>query len=357
MASQDRSKGSNTLPEIQSQADAWEAVFRRVHDQLDRVRTHYLGADEIVFTGCGSAFNAAHSLAAQCQAITGKTSRAVHASQVVIHPNTILSKTRSALVVAYSRSGDTTETSLAVETAQKAGAATIAVVCFPQSRMARAADVAIVLEEAVEKSVVTTRSLTAMVLCGYYTAAACANEDRICQALTTLPDAARTRMARFQELGHTLAEDVGLSKFAFLGSGSYFGLAREAQLKIKEMTLLPSDSYVSLDYQHGPMSTVDEHMLLTIMVSDAGRSYDLQLSRNMKRLGGRILVLCDDTDDGMADYADHLIALKTGLGDGVRDILYMPVIQFLAYYRALQLGQNPDAPKNLSRFVTLEPHS
>ena len=130
----------------------------------------------------------------------------------MIHPNTILNKSRKTLIVAYSRSGETTETSLAVETAQKAGAATIAVVCFPQSRMAKAADVAVVLEEAVEESVVTTRSLTAMVLCGYYMAAACANEDRVCQALTTLPDAARTRMARFQELGHTLGEDVSLTK-------------------------------------------------------------------------------------------------------------------------------------------------
>ena len=357
MANQDKLNGSDTLQEIQSQADAWGAVFGRVHDQLDRVRTHYLDADEIVFTGCGSAFNVAHSLAAQCQGMTGKTSRAVHASQLMIQPHTILNKTRRTLVVAYSRSGDTTETSLAVETAQKAGAATIAVVCFPQSRMAQAADVTIVLEEAVEQSVVTTRSVTAMVICGYYMAAACANEDRVCQALTTLPDIARTRMPRFQELGHTLGEDVELTKFAFLGSGSYFGLAREAQLKVKETTLLPSDAYVSLDFQHGPKSTVDEHMLLTIMVSDAGRHYDLQLARNMKGLGGRILVLCDGSDGGFAAYADHLIELKTGLGDGVRDVLYLPVIQFLAYYRALHLGQNPDAPKNLSYFVTVEPHS
>ncbi len=114
---------------------------------------------------------------------------------------------------------------------------------------------------------------------------------------------------------------------------------------------------MSLDFQHGPKSTVDEHMLLTIMVSDAGRPYDLQLARNMKGLGGRILVLCDGLDEGFAAYADHLIDLKTGLGDGVRDVLSLPVIQFLAYYRALHLGQDPDAPKNLSYFVTVEPHS
>jgi glucosamine--fructose-6-phosphate aminotransferase (isomerizing) len=107
-----------------------------------------------------------------------------------------------------------------------------------------------------------------------------------------------------------------------VGSGSYYGLAREAQLKVKEMVLLPSDSYVSLDYQHGPMSNVDPQMLVTVMVSDAGRFYDLTLARNMKNLGGKVLVLCDRGGQEFHGYTDYIVELNSGLGDGIRNILY-----------------------------------
>ena len=129
---------------------------------------------------------------------------------------------------------------------------------------------------------------------------------------------------------------------------------REAQLKIKEMVLLPSDSYISLDYQHGPMSNVDSGMLVTILVSDAGRDYDLSLAGKMKELGGSVLVICDKGGPEFSGKADYLVELGSGLGDGVRNILYMPVLQFMASYKSRAEGNDPDNPKNLFYFVKVE---
>ena len=113
------------------------------------------------------------------------------------------------------------------------------------------------------------------------------------------------------------------------------------------------DSYVSLDYQHGPKSNVDEQMLVTIMVSDAGRPYDLELAGNMKSLGGKVFVVCDKAI-GFTDSADYVIELGSGLGDGSRDILYMPALHFMAYYKSLAVGCDPDRPVNLSYHVELD---
>ena len=99
------------------------------------------------------------------------------------------------------------------------------------------------------------------------------------------------KMSLFHRIGKKISSDRQIKKYAFVGSGSYYGLAREAQLKIKEMVLLPSDSYISLDYQHGPMSNVDKNMLVTIMVSDSGMKYDIELAGNMKSLGGRVFIM------------------------------------------------------------------
>ena len=258
------------------------------------------------------------------------------------------------LVVGYSRSGDTTESVSALRRAKDLGAATIAIDCFAQSKMAQMADAPLVLAEAVEKSVTTTRSLTAMVLSGHYLAAVCSGDEAICAKLKQLPDLARARMDSFHELCRAISEDACIRKYAFLGSGSYHGLAREAQLKIKEMVLLPSDAYVSGDYQHGPMSNVDENMLVTIMVSDAGRAQDAEIAANMKSLGGQVFVICDEDDGRLGRSAKYLLELETGLGDGLRDILYMPALQFMAYYKSLAVGCDPDNPRNLSYHVELD---
>ncbi len=354
MPNEKRKLGVHTFAEIMTQADSWEGVTRRIDEQAGKYKDLYTGSEEILFTGCGSAFNISYAVAPFFQKLSGKTCRPVHASDLMINPGLFLNGNRPTLVVGFSRSGETTESLAALETARKAGAATIAVVCFAQSRMANIADATLVLEEAVEKSVATTRSLTAMILAGYYLAGVCTENSEVCNCLKTLPNISRRKMDDFHELGRQIGTEEQLTKFAFLGSGSYYGLAREAQLKVKEMVLQPSDSYVSLDYQHGPMSNVDENMLVTIMVSDAGQVYDLELAKNMKGLGGKLLVLCDKDTQGFAGVADYVMELSTGLGDGLRDILYMPVIQFMAYYKSLAGGYDPDNPENLFYYVGLK---
>ena len=154
-------------------------------------------------------------------------------------------------------------------------------------------------------------------------------------------------------MGKKISNDRHIKKYAFVGSGSYYGLAREAQLKITEMVLLPSDSYISLDYQHGPMSNVDKNMLVTVMVSDSGMKYDIELAGNMKSLGGKVFTICDRNGEKFKNNSDYMIELDTGLGDGVRDILYMPALQYMAYYKSISMKNDPDNPKNLSYHVEL----
>jgi len=347
-------RGVHTLAEIRSQADSWEATLDRIRSAPEPYRELYSEAEEIVFTGCGSAFNVSHSAAALSQRLLGKTCRAVHASDLATCLDSFMNRGRRTLVVGYSRSGDTTETVLALRAAKDAGAPTLAIVCFEQCAMVEAADAALVLTESVEKSVTTTRSLTAMALAGTCLAGTCADDRSLLSQLATLPELGRARMREFERIGRAISDAGRVAKFAFLGGGAYYGLAREAQLKIKEMTLLPSDSYVALDYQHGPMSNADERMLVTIMASDAGRDYEVELARNMKALGANTFILCNRLSPGFAESADFSVELDTGLGDGLRDVLYMPALQFLAYYESLRVGCDPDRPKNLSYHVELE---
>ncbi len=347
-------RGEHTLREIRAQAAAWEDTFRRIEAAAPGLKEAVGEAEEIVFAGCGSAFNISHAVAPFAQAALGRTCRAVQSSDLALNPGMFLNPRRRTLAVVYSRSGDTTESVLALRTARAAGCRTVAITCFPASAMAREASLPIALEGASEKSVTTTRSLTSMVLAGSYLAALCAGDAGKVRQLQELPRLATGMMERFERTGREIAENPSIRKYAFVGSGTLYGLAREAQLKIKEMVLLPADSYVSLDYQHGPMSNVDRGMLVTILQSDAGRAWDFELLRNMKALGGVTLLLCDRDRDGYREYADYLVEMESGLGDGLRDVLYMPTLQFMAWYKSMAAGCDPDRPRNLSYFVRVE---
>jgi len=330
-------------------------VYQRIDRKAGALIEAERESEHIVLAGCGSAFNVAHAASPILQRATGKSCRPVHSSDLFLNPEMFLSSAARTLAVVISRSGSTTESVMAMREAAKRDCRVLTVTCFPDSPMALEADVALVLEEAGERSVTTTRSLTSMVLCGSFLGALWSGDEEAGLRLRRLPALARERMVMFEELGRELAGLGGVAKYAFVGSGGYYGLAREAQLKIKEMVLLPSDSYVSLDFQHGPMSNVDAAMLVSILVSDSGRAYDATLARNMRQLGGRTLVLCDSGKGEFSEGADFLLELDVGLEDGIRDVLYMPVLQFMAYYRSMATGNDPDNPRNLSYFVEVNP--
>jgi glucosamine--fructose-6-phosphate aminotransferase (isomerizing) len=166
-----------------------------------------------------------------------------------------------------------------------------------------------------------------------------------------LPEVCEPQMSAFHDLGKRIGENSDLTKYAFVGSGPFFGQAHESQLKVKEMVLLPADAYPTLDFRHGPQSNVDPRMLITMFLSDSARAEEDKFVRDMKALDGITWVLCDRADDQIRQSADYLLEIRSGLSELARGVLYMPAVQYMAYYRSLSLGLNPDEPRNLSYWV------
>ena len=344
-------KGQHTFAEIRRQAGAWQGTLDLVGAKAGSLKSLFAGAHEVVFTGCGSGLNVGCQTAPTFQHFTGVRARAVPAADVAFFPDTALTQANDYVIVLISRSGETTETVLAGEMARSRGLRTLAVTCCPDSALARNADDALILAVAAEKSVTTTQSLTSMVLAGQLLTAHVAGNDNYFRQLRRLPDLGGRLVEGCRPLGKTIAEDGRIRKFAFVANAPLYGLARECQLKIKEMVLLQSDCYPLLDFRHGPKSNVDAHMLVTVLASDGMRAEETVFIKEMKGLGGIILVLCDEATETIRGLADYLVEARSGLSEYARGILYMPVIHHLAYYRSLLEGQDPDNPANLTYWV------
>jgi len=344
------SAGLYTLQEIESQAEALRDAQQRLSFCGAEVGQILRAAPRVLFVGCGSALNIAF-VAAPVYAITaGRVAIPVAAGDIFLYPEAFVEP--GSAVVCISRSGETTETVQAQRTAQSQGCQTIALTAYSDSTLAQEAQVAVVLPGSQEQSVTTTRSVSAMVhVCTLMALEAAGHETRLAEA-SQVVELCKELLPRAQRLATKIVERVPFSKVAFIGAGPHYGLAREAQLKFKEMTLLPSDAYPLLDYRHGPMSNVDAQMLLGIFSSGPGAVLEDQLAAEMEALGATtVLVL--ETSGTLAPDRYHL-SLDSGLDELLSLPLQLPLFQYLAYYTSLKLGYDPDHPRNLSHHVQIE---
>lgn len=342
-----------TLQEILRQPDTWtEAVeaVSAVGHQLTR-----LTADQkpalYLFTGCGTSYYLSIAAAGFFQEITGLPARAVPASELILSHETHLGAGQKALLFAFSRSGETTETVLALRRHKAEGRGpAIAVACRSTCTMGEIGDVNIALPAADDHSVVMTSSFTSMLLAAMLTAAIIRGNEGLREALSALPQVLRGQLESQRQYGEELGKELAHRQFVFLGMGPFFGLASEAMLKLKEMTQVPCESYSPLEFRHGPISIVEPGTLVVLLGSDRARRQEIDVLKDVRRLGGRTLQL----GSPIGDAVDLAFAVGEGYSELVRALLYMPLLQTTAYYRAMMLGRDPDRPQHLTQVVTLD---
>lgn len=340
--------GNYTRTEIHSQPEAWQATLSALRAGHEALRSFYnAGAfDTLLFTGCGSTYYLALAGAALFQAMTGVPARGLPASEIWLNPASSYNAGARTLLVAISRSGETSETLHAVESfGSRANGASLTLSCYPDKPLATAGTYNIVLAAGQEDSVAQTRAWSVLYLGTLALALAAAGDAAAFDALNKLPAAG----ADILDSHETLAEDIGratqLDRFYFLGSGARYGIACELSLKMKEMSLTHSEPFHFMEFRHGPMSMVTPSTLLFALLSESNRDYELAVVREMQALGARVVTLGEAEAD---------IAFSSGVSEALRNVLYLPFGQMMAFERALSKGLNPDRPTNLETVIRLQ---
>jgi glucosamine--fructose-6-phosphate aminotransferase (isomerizing) len=160
-------------------------------------------------------------------------------------------------------------------------------------------------------------------------------------------------MDRAGDLSREVGTNLDIERIFFLGGGPLYGLANEAMLKTKEMSLSYSEAFHPLEFRHGPMSMVDERTLVVGLLSDTGLAEQVRVLKDMKELGALTLALAEDASAFAGWQADYAVELHSGLDEWGRGPLYLPLLQRLAYHRAVAKGLDPDRPTNLTAVVEL----
>jgi glucosamine--fructose-6-phosphate aminotransferase (isomerizing) len=342
-------KESHTLREIMSQGETWAATITaakaQMHTLADWLRQP---RSEVLFTGCGSTHYLSLSAAATWQSLTGIRAHGLPASELWLFPDANLPRQPS-LLVTVSRSGETTETLNAMEAYLTATACDyLAISCYADSELAKRSPRLLLAEHAYEESIAQTRSFTSMYLLAQMIAGFAARRDDHLEQLNELPNHFNRLVETYAPLAKQLADNWRLERFVFLGSGVNYGLASEAMLKMKEMSLSPSEVFHFLEFRHGPKSMVGPGTLIVGLVSDEARQHELMILKEMHDLGGTTLAITETARDVQVDY---VIELNSSLNQLARSLLFLPVLQLIAYHRAINKGLDPDCPANLEAVV------
>jgi CRISPR-associated protein Cas5a/b/c len=291
-----------TAAEIASQPELWPRAAQLATDAADVLPAH--GARTCV-VGCGTSLFIAQSWAALRE-------RAGHGQTDAFAASELPDGRRYDVLVAISRSGSTSEVlhALGRDIAQR----TVAISADRDAAVAQAADDAVVLDFADERSVVQTRFAT--------TALALLRE--LVEPGAAEAAAADARLALERPLP---VDPDRVEQWTFLGRGWTVGLAHEAALKLRESAQAWTEAYPMFEYRHGPISIAAPGRVVWSL-----DGLDPSLAAELERIGATVI----------ADELDPLASLV--------------IAQRTAVALATARGLDPDRPRNLARSVILADH-
>jgi tagatose-6-phosphate ketose/aldose isomerase len=358
----------HTLREICQQPSTWICTSELMRQSAPALSRLIEGISSLTFSGSGSSDYAGDCVRMALQRELAINTRAVPGGTLLTHGSRALPIGRPGLMVSLARSGDSPESvgALALMLKIEPKIRHLVLTCNGQGKLVTTFQdnpkvTAITLDELTnDKSLVMTSSFTNLLLAARFLGLL-GHPDRYREVCEHLSGIASDLIHR--HLG-TLAEvaKAPFRRVLFLGSGSHFAGAREAALKMLEMTAgrvsTMCESYLGL--RHGPMSYVQQDTLVMCFLSSHPtlRAYetDLLLELDKKGLGMRKVIIGEKIPVELIRGHDAAIECQglSRLGDEDFTAICVIAGQLLAFFRSLGEGLRPDSPSEdgvISRVV------
>ena len=274
-------------------------------------------------------------------------------------------------VVVISQSGETADTLAALREAKARGLATVAITNNADSTMALEASASLPTFAGIESAIPATKSFTTQLVVLYSLALHLARfRGRMTQQaaeaygleLQQVPRLIQDALPRWlQQIKALTPQLASSSTLLYLGRGAHYAIAREGALKLKESAYLNAEGYPGGELKHGPNALVSkEAPLIMIATADTNDpdsvlrySKMLQLMKDMREQGARIVALATEGDEEAPLYSDSCVFIPAS-NDLLSTLLEVVPLQLLAYTLAISRGIDVDRPRNLVKAVVEE---
>jgi glucosamine--fructose-6-phosphate aminotransferase (isomerizing) len=274
-------------------------------------------------------------------------------------------------VLVISQSGETADTLAALREARARGLATVAITNNAHSPMAMEASASLPTFAGIEKAIPATKSFTTQLAVLYSLSLHLARfRGRMTQQaaemygrqLQEVPWLIQAALPNWQKQIEALTPHLASSStLLYLGRAAHYAIAREGALKLKESAYLNAEGYPAGELKHGPNALVSKEapliMIATADVNDPDSllrySKVIQLMKDMREQGARIIALATEGDTDVPRYSDSCMFVPAS-NDLLATILEVVPLQLLAYTLAISRGIDVDRPRNLVKAVIEE---
>ena len=250
------------------------------------------------------------------------------------------------LVIAISQSGETADLLAVTDDIE---APVLSILNVKGSTLDRESDHTLLINAGPEIGVASTKAFTgqvAVLKLLKYTL-----EDRLREGRDSLVNTADMIEEVLEDNEESIDE---LSKFLkekehvyFIGRYTSYDLAKEADLKLKELSYIHSESFPGGEFKHGNISLVEDDTAVVSFIGDTGREDIVSNTKEAESRGANVTTV----DHEEHDFSDFHIQIPE---DENSEILKVVPFQLLAYRTSLKLDNNPDKPRNLAKSVTVK---
>lgn len=340
--------------EIFRQGEVLRAAFYRIQEEAEQIKEFFGrgGYTEILFLACGSSYWASLSAAATMEEKLGIRCHAVKSGEVVLNPEYHKKHYTRPMILAPSRSGNTTETSMAIDILREAyDCQVLALVEYEHSPIAQKADYVLLFPDSNEKSVCQTRSFTTLYLAMVSIAAIVGGSRKLLEDLEEFLSEADDYTALVRKKTEEITSAFDFRALAALGYGRQYGVVIEGAYINIEMAQFSSHYYQMLEWRHGPIVLADGTYLVCMTCSGgAAKQHEEAMAKETREKGAKVLII---SGEGGYTHADYQIAAGKDWEPEITALLSIIVMQGMAYYNALRTGRNPDVPKDLVPWIEI----
>ena len=348
----------HTLREICQQPSTWVRTAEVMVQSAPKLLRSVQGVSSIVLTGSGSSEYAGDCVRMVLQKELGVNVQAVAGGAILTHGSHALPIGRPALMVSLARSGDSPESvgALALLLKMEPDLRHLVLTCNRLGSLANTfrddPRVAVITldDRTNDRSLVMTSSFTNLVLGARFLGLL--NDPTPYEAICSRLADSATKLLQTQSDALAHAANAPFRRALFLGSGTRFAAAREAALKMLEMTAgrVTTSCETYLGLRHGPMSAVHDDTLVVCFLSSEARlrAYEVDVLQELAQKGlGLFRVIAGEAiPQDLRCEKDVVIPYGRvrDLGDDNLPVLDVVVGQILALFRCLAEGLRPDSP-------------
>ena len=340
--------------EILTQYDALKQTFAYFEANAQKIKDFMESVQKSnwIFIGCGSSFTICNAGELVSLKHLKHPSFSIAAGDLLLNFPQYADLIKGSLIIAPSRSGETSEVIKAIELAKNTSRCKVATICTKENTpLSILSDIDLVMPWAFDDATCQTRTVTNLYTAILLLIAISGDDQELLDEIKQSIDQGNQYMDENAGVLKEFAEQHDWERAVVLADAELAGIAQEGVIAFMEISRVPTNYFHILDVRHGPIVMIDKDSLVVMACSQYNETMQVDLVANLKQAGATIVCMSEKSDNPW--NADLHVTIPSYQKQCVRGIPFIFIIQMLSYTNALKKGLDPDSPPGLKPWITL----